>query len=114
MTCRTCPGLIQVPSVCLEIWSSAITTRNTIAARTAARRRAASVATDQIDDDPADDAEHDQRQHRAEVDAPERGDDAPEDPQVGLADVPKKLHYGVKRPRVRWAGAERQDQVREY
>src|SRR4051794_16238373 len=88
-------------------WSSATTPAATRATRPQAPNRTASpLALDQPDDDPADDPQQDDRDDRAQVDRPERRDEAAEHAEVRLADVAQEAEHGARPARVRHLAAE--------
>ena len=90
--------------VCLVSWSSTTTTtshdrrpartRDRAAARCRSPERPSTVARsagDRVDHDGPHEVQDDDRDHRAQVEHPDRRDEPAEDPQVGLADVAQEV-----------------------
>ena len=76
------------------------------AQRRPARAHPASI---RLDEHPAADRQHEDRDDRAEVDRAELQAQAAEDPQVRVRDVAQEVQHGVERARVRHAHAEGED-----
>src|SRR6185437_13209242 len=70
-------------------------------------------AADGIDDQRLDDVEQDDRDHRREVERPDRRDELAEQPQVGLRDVAQEVEQHVAPPRVGQPHPEREQKVEQ-
>src|ERR1700730_7877117 len=110
---RSSPEAIPDATVCLWSWSSSNTAASTVPARANASDRTlvgtgASVAVievvlagDSVDDEGPHEVEDDDRDHRREVEHPDRGDEAAEQPQVRLRYVSQEVEDSVEPARVR-------------
>src|ERR1700722_10340971 len=118
----TSPTAIPETTACLVIRSTTRTIATTASARANATRRRAgdsfafvvvididprkSGSADYVDDDPLRDVQDDDRDHRREVEVADRRQQAPEKPQIRVADVLEEGHKSIRPARVRRAQAE--------
>src|SRR3954447_7623588 len=100
-------------AICLVAWSSATTTPAVAAALAKPAVAGLISAVDEVDHDAAHDEQHEDRDHRAEVERPrpdpQGRQDAAEEVEVGVGDVLDELEHRVERRVVGDAGDPGED-----